>query len=171
MPCFRTVCVLGLMLHSINVNAETWTLLPKLTMTPPADLDVSFQSLEELDLEGNHIVGWQGEEADFFVLAVDWEKGFGSGIAWTVMMADLRLDSDLEDLTVVTEGDYKTDLNYTIKYKLVEHKDEGDTVTQYLTSIEHANGAFMLIANSFSNDREYLTKSMRVLAKSVRISK
>ncbi len=151
-------------------RAETWTLMPRLTFTPSEKLDVTFQSSKDIGIDGDHIWGWKGEEAEFFVLPEAWEKGLAGIIAWKAMMVSIRFDADSDSFQVLEADDYKTDAGYRIEYKLIEYLSDGDTIVQMIISIENAKDAFILIGSSFSNDGNYLLKNMKSIAENTRIN-
>ena len=70
----RILLIIGVLLSGHTLAQDTWTLAKGLTVVPPADLDLTFQVIEDYDPNQKLLVGWQGEDL-LYAFAIDKQPG------------------------------------------------------------------------------------------------
>ena len=110
-----------------------------LKVSLPESLDVTFQLFPEFSEEQEIICGWNDEDISYLLTADDQPGGREHQYYWSSMENALRISSSDNKIKILKSGEYQTNSNEKITFKIYKRKQMGDEEIQ----IQH------LISNDF----------------------
>ncbi len=147
------------------LSAETWKIGNHISVSPPEDMDLTFQILEEYDENEKVLMGWDDEELAYLISLDEQPGGIKNSKYWEGIERELKNNSENKKLTILNEGSYLSDKEMEITYKIFSWQEEGEIVVFMHNLIKNDKVAYWVMVYIVDNKKihDVANKSIQIL--------
>ncbi|MDH5631301.1 MAG: hypothetical protein OEY96_14215 [Gammaproteobacteria bacterium] len=159
------------LLVSTSLNAEEWQIAEYLTIEPADSIDVTFQEIPELEMEGEFVAGWKGEDMSYF-LVLDAESGeIDESEYWPALIKEMAGKKAKYKDVIIAEGKFKTRSGNQVSHKTIRYSMDGEQVVQLFTLVKSKKMTYWIVATSVDEDIKYMTENTIAILKTATITR
>ncbi|VUD68790.1 hypothetical protein TDB9533_04149 [Thalassocella blandensis] len=115
-----------------------------LSIAPPADLDVTFQTLPEYSADRPVLCGWKNYGLQFYLECQPIAGSQSHDLFWANKETELKLSTADKKIRILKAGAYQTDVNRQISFRIYQYNKSGSSVTKLFHLISSKHHAFVL---------------------------
>lgn len=144
---------LPLLLVSSLSLAETWNIGRYLSVSPPEDMDLTYQIFEDYDPKEKIVMGWTGEDLNYLLVVDEAPGGSKTSLYWKGLGQELKNGSDDKKIKTLKKGEYTSNKGVAITYRIYSWLGDGETNIQIYSLIKNKKIAYWVIASPTDNDK------------------
>lgn len=151
-----------------NVSSNSLIVENGLLITPPKTLDLTYQTIPSYDETQKLLVGWEGENLQYFISFSKLPPGWLEADVWFAgLKRDLKAASNSNEITIIKEGNFKSigKLNGSyIEYQYTL-KGEETPIHQVANFLSDNSSSYIAFATLSSNNasKNMLSDTISVL--------
>ena len=164
------ILMLIVLFFTSSVSAEKWQIAEFLTIDPADSIDVTYQEIPELEMEGEFVTGWKGEDLSYFLIVEKQEENSSFEVIWPFVRQAMNQESSDGKSTIVNEGKLKTNSGNEVSYKTIQYNIEEGVVTQLFTFIQSKKKSYWIIGTTVDEDIKYMTENSLAIMKTATVT-